>query len=51
MGWVIVEFGERRRTSSVVFAGAVILAVASVIGSIAVAGATGLAPNGFGFGL
>ena len=51
MGWVIVELGERRRMSGAVLAGAVILAVVSVIGSIAVAGATGLAPHGFGFGL
>jgi membrane associated rhomboid family serine protease len=51
MGWVIVELGERRRMSSAVFASAVILAVLSVIGSIAVAGSAGLTPNGLGFGL
>jgi membrane associated rhomboid family serine protease len=50
MGWVIIEFGERRRLSEVVLACGVILAVATVIGSIAVAGATGLTPNGLGFG-
>ncbi len=51
MGWVIVEFGERRRMSGAVLASAVIVAVVSVIGSIAVAGSTGLTPNGLGFGL
>jgi membrane associated rhomboid family serine protease len=51
MGWVIVEFGERRRMSGAVFAGAVIVAVVSVIGSIAVAGSVGLTPNGLGFGI
>jgi membrane associated rhomboid family serine protease len=51
MGWVIVELGERRQMSGAVLASAVVLSVLSVIGSIAVAGATGLAPNGFGFGI
>jgi membrane associated rhomboid family serine protease len=51
MGWLIVELGERRRRSGAVLAGALILAVVSVIGSIAVAGATGLTPNGLGFGI
>jgi membrane associated rhomboid family serine protease len=51
MGWVIIEFGERRRMSGVVLASAVILAVVAVIGSLAVAGSAGLTPNGLGFGL
>ena len=47
-GWLVVEFGERRRQPSVVIAGCVVLAVLSVIGAIAVAGAHGLAPGGIG---
>jgi membrane associated rhomboid family serine protease len=49
-GALIVELGERRRMQSVALAGSVLLAAASVAGAIAVAGGTGLAPNGIGLG-
>ena len=45
-GWLIVRYGERRSQQSVVLAGCVAVAVLSVIGAIAVAGSTGIAPNG-----
>jgi membrane associated rhomboid family serine protease len=49
-GALIVEFSERRRMPSMALAGCVLVAVASVAGALAVAGAHGLAPNGVGFG-
>jgi membrane associated rhomboid family serine protease len=49
-GALIVELGERRRMPSAALALCVVLAVASVAGALAVAGGTGLAPNGIGFG-
>ncbi len=49
-GWLIVEFDERRRMRAVALAGCVLVAALSVVGAIAVAGSTGLTPNGFGFG-
>lgn len=49
-GWVIVELGERRRMRALAVGLCVVLAVASVAGAIAVAGGTGLAPNGIGLG-
>jgi membrane associated rhomboid family serine protease len=45
-GWLVVEFGERRRMPGVAMAGCAAIAVASVIGALAVAGSTGLTPNG-----
>ena len=48
-GAIIIEFGERRRMAGVGLAACVVIGVASVIGAIAVAGGTGLVPNGIGF--
>lgn len=48
-GWAIVELGERRRMPGAGLAVCAVIAVASVIGAIAVAGGTGLVPNGIGF--
>ncbi len=48
-GLMVVEWGERRRMRSLVLVGCAALAVASIAGAIAVAGAHGLAPNGIGF--
>ena len=45
-GWLIVQVGERRRMPAAAIAGCVVVGLASVIGAIAVAGGTGLAPNG-----
>lgn len=45
-GWLIVQFGERRRQPAVVIAGCVLVAVISVVAAIAVAGGQGLTPNG-----
>jgi membrane associated rhomboid family serine protease len=46
-GWLVVEFDERRRMPWVAMAGCAVLAAASVVGAVAVAGNTGLTPNGF----
>ncbi len=46
-GWLVVEFDERRGQKAIALAGCAVLAVASVIGAIAVAGSTGLTPHGF----
>jgi membrane associated rhomboid family serine protease len=48
-GFLIVELGERRRSQRLALLGCALLAVASVVGAIAVAGGPGLAPNGVGF--
>jgi membrane associated rhomboid family serine protease len=48
-GWLVVEFGERRGMPGVAMAGCAAIAVASVIGALAVAGGTGLTPNGLNF--
>lgn len=48
-GFLIVELAERRRSQWLALLGCVALAVASVVGAIAVAGGPGLAPNGIGF--
>lgn len=48
-GWMVVEWGEMRRRRSLVLIGCFALALASIVGAIAVAGAHGLAPNGVGF--
>jgi membrane associated rhomboid family serine protease len=45
-GWLIVELGERRRMAGLAIAACLVVGVISVIAAIAVAGGTGLAPNG-----
>jgi membrane associated rhomboid family serine protease len=45
-GWLVVEVGERRRLSGLALTGCAAVAAASVIGALAVAGGTGLTPNG-----
>jgi membrane associated rhomboid family serine protease len=45
-GWMVVEVGERRGKRATVLAGCAALAVLSIAGALAVAGGTGLAPNG-----
>ena len=50
-GWLIVEVAERRRMAWVALAGCAMIAVASVVGSLVVAGGHGLTPNGIGFTL
>ncbi|MGZ4170696.1 MAG: rhomboid family intramembrane serine protease [Solirubrobacteraceae bacterium] len=45
-GWLIVQLGERRRMPAAALADCAVVGLASVIGAIAVAGGTGLAPNG-----
>jgi membrane associated rhomboid family serine protease len=45
-GGLIFELGEKRRMPAVAIAGCLLVAVISVIGAIAVAGGTGLTPNG-----
>jgi membrane associated rhomboid family serine protease len=48
-GWAIVELGERRRKPAAALAVCALVAVAGVAAGIAVAGGTGLTPNGLGF--
>jgi membrane associated rhomboid family serine protease len=50
-GWLVVEISERRRQPALALAGCAAVAVISIVGAIAVAGSTGLAPNGIGFGV
>ena len=45
-GWFVLEFEERRNMPAVAMLGCLAVAVASVIGALAVAGSTGLTPNG-----
>jgi membrane associated rhomboid family serine protease len=45
-GWLVTEYGEKRDKRAVVLAGCLVIAVASVVGGIAVAGSHGLLPNG-----
>jgi membrane associated rhomboid family serine protease len=45
-GALVIEIGERRRMRGLALAGCAAVAVVSVVGAIAVAGQTGLAPNG-----
>jgi len=45
-GWLIVQLGERRRMPAAALAGCAVVGLASVLGAIAVAGSTGLAPHG-----
>jgi membrane associated rhomboid family serine protease len=48
-GWAIVELGERRGRPAAALAVCALVAVGSVAAAIAVAGGTGLTPNGLGF--
>jgi len=50
-GWLIVEVAERRRMAVAALIGCAVVGVLSVIGALAVAGGTGLTPNGIGFTL
>jgi membrane associated rhomboid family serine protease len=45
-GWLVTEYGEKRNKRAYVLGGCVVIAVLCVIGSLAVAGGTGLLPNG-----
>jgi membrane associated rhomboid family serine protease len=45
-GWLVVEISERRRMPALAITGCLAVAAASVIGALAVAGSTGLTPNG-----
>lgn len=45
-GWLIVHFSEHRRLQPVALAACTVVAVASVAAALAVAGGTGLTPNG-----
>ena len=48
-GWLVVEFGERRRMPGLAMAGCAVVAAASVAGALAVAGGSGLTPTGLTF--
>jgi len=45
-GWLVTEYGEKRNKRTYVLAGCAAIAILSVVGAIAVAGGTGLLPNG-----
>jgi membrane associated rhomboid family serine protease len=45
-GWLVTEYGEKRDKRSVVLIACLVIAVAGIIGGIAVAGSHGLLPNG-----
>ncbi|HEY1511320.1 MAG TPA: rhomboid family intramembrane serine protease [Solirubrobacteraceae bacterium] len=47
-GWMWVMFAERRRMPALALAGCALVAVVSFFAAIAVAGSTGLTPNGVG---
>jgi len=49
-GALIIQLDERRRLPAAALMGCLLVAVVSVAGAIAVAGSTGLTPNGIGFG-
>jgi membrane associated rhomboid family serine protease len=49
-GVLVVELAERRRLEWLALIGCAVVAVGSVVGAIAVAGSSGLAPHGLGFG-
>jgi membrane associated rhomboid family serine protease len=49
-GALIVELAERRRLPSLALVGCLVVALVSVGGALAVAGGSGLTPNGIGFG-
>jgi membrane associated rhomboid family serine protease len=46
-GEIVVQWTERRRMPALALTGVVVVALASVAGALAVAGGTGLTPNGF----
>jgi membrane associated rhomboid family serine protease len=48
-GMLIVEVAQRRRMQAVALIGCALIAAVGVAGAIAVAGSTGLTPNGVGF--
>jgi membrane associated rhomboid family serine protease len=48
-GLLIVEVAERRRRPALALVGCALIALASIGGALAVAGGTGIAPNGIGF--
>jgi membrane associated rhomboid family serine protease len=50
-GELIVELGERRRMAGAALLGCALVAAVSVAGAVAVAGGSGIAPNGIGFGV
>jgi membrane associated rhomboid family serine protease len=45
-GWLVTEYGEKRNKRSYVLIGCAVIAILSVVGSIAVAGGTGILPGG-----
>jgi len=45
-GYLVTEYGEKRNRPALVLGGCLLLAVASVVGSLLVAGGSGLMPNG-----
>jgi len=45
-GWLVTEHGEKRGRPVVVYGGCLLIAIVSVVGAIAVAGGSGLVPNG-----
>lgn len=45
-GWLVTEYGEKRDRPAIVYAGCLVIAVLAVVGSIVVAGDTGLLPSG-----
>jgi membrane associated rhomboid family serine protease len=49
IGFAIVELGEKRRIEHAPLAVCVLIAVVAVIGAVAVAGQTGIAPNGINY--
>jgi membrane associated rhomboid family serine protease len=48
-GWAVVELGERRGRAAAALAVCAVIAVVSVVAGIALAGGSGLTPNGLGF--
>jgi membrane associated rhomboid family serine protease len=50
-GWLIAQVGERRQMPGAALAGCVLVGVISVIAAVAVAGSTGLTPNGLNIGI
>ena len=48
-GWLVVHFSQRRRLPAAALVGCTLVAVASVVGALAVAGGTGIAPHGISF--
>jgi membrane associated rhomboid family serine protease len=49
-GFLIMELADKRRMQAAAIAGCVLVAAASVVGALAVAGNMGIAPHGVGFG-